>query len=352
MHRGWAGENQGIGAHSDERTGPRCWWLSWVSGVVAVGLLVLWAWSPRDLPDHGTVQVTFLDVGQGDAALVETSDGRAMLIDGGGASESYDLGRVAVAPLLWDRGIRRLDVVVATHPQQDHIGGLAFVVDKFQIGEFWTNGVVREAAFFHRVEEALHRRHVMVRAVSDAEQEVVFGACHIRVMNPRRESRAGLVEASGKQLNNRSVVFRLECGGTVLLFTGDIEQEAEASLVRSGESLKASVLKVPHHGARGSVDESFLRAVHPQVAVVSVGAGNPYGHPAPDMLEAYSRLGIQVLRTDRNGAVMVVGADQGVRFSCESGRRLTRVRLESIGSGKMEGQNLRRLLLGTTSCST
>jgi len=86
--------------------------------------------------------------------------------------------------------------------------------------------------------------------------------------------------------------------------------------------------------------------------VVSVGAGNPYGHPAPDMLEAYSRLGIQVLRTDRNGAVMVVGADQGVRFSCESGRRLTRVRLESIGSGKMEGQNLRRLLLGTTSCST
>jgi competence protein ComEC len=152
-------------------------------------------------------------------------------------------------------------------------------------------------------------------------------------------------------LNNASVVLRLACGETVFLFTGDIEQGAEAALTGLAGALPASVLKVPHHGARGSVFEPFLQAVNPQVAVVSVGGGNPYGHPAPDMLAAYARLGIRVLRTDRDGAVTVVGAAQGVRVSCESGRRFARVRPGSDGESGTEGQNLRRLFRGDAPCA-
>ena len=330
-------------------------WSGWFCGTLALGLLLLWIWSPRDLPGSGAVRVTFMDVGQGDAALVETSDGHTMLIDGGTASDQYDIGRMAVAPLLWDRGIRRLDVVVASHPQLDHIGGLAFIARKFNVGEFWTNGVPREVSFIRRLEEALHERRLTPRVVSDADEVVSLGGCMVRVLNPRRSTAGGFRGLTGKQQNNLSIVLRLECGGTVFLFTGDVEREAEAALagqVGSAGSLPATVLKVPHHGARGSLHEPFLKAAHPAVAVVSVGAANRYGHPAPPMLEAYARQGIRVLRTDRDGAVTVVGTVSGIGLTCEAGRRLKMVKFGQAAAWKREAYNLERLMFGVAPCQS
>lgn len=329
------------------------WWrrvAGWVAGALVMGMLVLWAWAPRDLPEPGSVRLTFLDVGQGDAALVETADGHAMLIDGGTASEKYDVGRMAVAPLLWDRGIRRLDLVVATHPQQDHVGGLAFVVGKFEVGEFWTNGVSRDVAFLQRLEVVIAARGVPVRPVSSAEEDVLVGDCRARVLNPVLSPDGEVHGNDGKRLNNQSVVLHLRCGKSAFLFTGDVEREAEAWLTERGEDLEAAVLKVPHHGARGSVYPPFLGAVKPRVAVVSVGRANAYGHPSQVMLEAYAGLGIPILRTDLHGAVTVKGTDAGLQVSCESGRRLRRVKLGE-GTGNAEVQNIRRLFSEHGTCN-
>ena len=332
--------------------------LAWVLAGV---LLLLWVWFPHDLPAAGTFRVTFLDVGQGDAALVETADGRAMLIDGGGAFDSYDAGRMVIAPVLWDRGIRRLDVVVATHPQLDHVGGLAFVLRKFDVGQLWTNGVVREAAFLQRLERIVTERRVPVRAVTAGDGELALGSCRARVLNPDASEGPGASRAEGARLNNQSIVLHLACGSSTVLFTGDIESEAENRLVRLSKPLRAAVLKVPHHGAKGSVYEPFLRAVNPQLAVVSVGQANAYGHPSPAMVDTYRRLGIDLLRTDRHGAVSIIGTPSGFKVTCQSGRQLKRVALR-IGSviaftagarkgEESEAQNLKRWLNSRGNCA-
>ena len=324
-----------------------------LAGALAGGLLLLWVWSPRDLPAAGTFRVTFLDVGQGDAALVETADGRAMLIDGGAAFESYDAGRMVIAPVLWDRGIRRLDVVVATHPQLDHVGGLAFVLRKFEVGQLWTNGVAREAVFLHRLERIVTERHVPARAVTAADGVLALGSCQAHVLNPDASEGPGAARAEGARLNNQSIVLHLACGSSPVLFTGDIESEAENRLARLSQPLKAAVLKVPHHGAKGSVYEPLLRAVNPQLAVVSVGQANAYGHPSPAMVDTYRGLGIALLRTDRHGAVSIIGTPAGLQVTCQSGREFRRVVLGSGGARRgeeSEGQNLKRWLSSQANC--
>jgi competence protein ComEC len=253
---------------------------------------------------------------------------------------------MAVAPLLWDRGIRRLDYVVATHPQRDHVGGLAFILDKFEIGEFWTNGVRRDAAFLQRLAEVIAARRLRARSVSTADGEVWLEDCRVRIMNPDPLPGAEKPATDGKRLNNQSVVLRLVCGTSSFLLTGDMEREAEAELVRKGDILKSAVLKVPHHGARGAVYEPFLKAVTPRVAVVSVGRANAYGHPSPIMLETYARLGIPILRTDHHGAITATGTARGLELSCESGRQLRAVDRRKGHEWILdaEGQNLKRLL--------
>jgi len=321
-------------------------WRGRVSFLCALGLLSLWAISLRDLPEQGAARITFMDVGQGDAALVETPGGQTMLIDGGGASETFDLGRAVVAPLLWNRGIRHLDVVIATHPQLDHIGGLAFIAKHFEVGEFWTNGMTRPLSFVTALEETLEERHVPVTSVSDLHPQRSLGGCSVTVLNPRGTSPMGLRSTDGKALNNASVVVQLICGQTGFLFTGDMEREAEAALARSSAALNSAVIKVPHHGSRGAVHEEFLGSVRPRLAVISVGGGNSYGHPHSATLNAYERLGAAVVRTDRHGAVTVSSGPSGLTIVCETGSRLRRVK---PGQGDMEGRNFSRLL-GRMSC--
>src|SRR5207245_9977880 len=157
----------------------------------------------------GTCQVTVRDGGQGGGAVGETADGRAMLIDGGAATDAYDAGRMVIAPVLWDRGIRRLDVVVATHPQLDHVGGLAFVLRKFEVGQLWTNGVAREAAFLHRLEGIVTERHVPARAVTAADGALALGSCQARVLNPDASEGPVAARAEGARLNKQSIVLHL-----------------------------------------------------------------------------------------------------------------------------------------------
>jgi competence protein ComEC len=240
--------------------------------------------------------------------------------------------------------------VMATHSQVDHVGGLASIVRDFPTREFWTTGVTRDTVFMHRLDEALQARQVPVRVVSSHDRPSAFGPCEVRIVNPDSGSPPLSPPSAGKHLNNQSVVARMECGSRSMLFTGDIEEEAEARLVASG-LISVNLMKVPHHGSRGSLYEPFLRTVRPELAVVSVGHSNPYGHPTSAMLALYERLHIPVLRTDRDGAITVVLSESGQQVSCEAGRRLTRVQPGGRGAWDAERENLVRLWRTHPVCS-
>jgi competence protein ComEC len=328
-------------------------WPRRLAGALAAALLLLWAWSPQDLPEKGSVRLTFLDVGQGDAAVLETSEGAVMLVDGGGASDVSDQGRAVIAPFLWNRGIRRLDLVIASHPQLDHIGGLGSVLREFPVGEVWTNGVDRDIPFVRRLQAVTAILHIPVRAVTSTDPPLELGSCQVHILNPHlalsnEPARRGAL--AGKHLNNESVVVRVVCGRTAVLFTGDIEQEAEERLVETG-SLASGILKVPHHGSKASLSEQFLHAVNPEVGVVSVGHDNSYGHPSPVMLDLYRRLNIMVLRTDRQGAVTIVQTPSTRRITCEVAQRLKAIVPHRTGSWKAELENLRRLWIPDMPCN-
>jgi len=256
-------------------------------------------------PDH--VQVTFLDVGQGDAAFLEFSNGKTMLIDGGG-SLYLQTGKVAIAPYLWERKIKTIDYLVGTHPQMDHMGGLTYLIQKFNIGEVWTNGVTQDKMFYRLFDKALQEKKVSRKVITTDVALERIGECGVTVLNPTSDQ----LNVSSKQLNNDSLVLRMIChvleeaGAAVsFLFTGDIEKKAEEKIVQSGGPLRSTFLKVPHHGSKNASSDLFLSAVSPAVSVVSVGARNPYHHPHPDTLSRLNQSGTTVFRTDREGAVTV-----------------------------------------------
>lgn len=275
-------------------------------GAVFVAVVLCWwIWSPRVL-DLDQLRVTFLDVGQGDAAVLELPDGQTVLIDGGAAYDSLDMGRTVVAPYLWDRGIRRLDHVVATHPQLDHVGGLASILEKFDVRQYWDNGVVRAEAFYQRLDLILQKRMVPRRVAAAGETITMGAGCRLVALNPPPQtdgSRQLVSVTSGTLLNNMSVVTRLDCGRLSFLFTADIERETIRRLTESRAFVLANVVKVPHHGARSSLDPDWVHTLLPAVAVISVGRHNPYGHPAADVIQAYASRGTQLLRTDEQGAI-------------------------------------------------
>lgn len=267
-------------------------------------LLVWWLWSPRPFPSQDRVRVTFLDVGQGDSAVIELPSQVVFVIDGGAAYERFDMGRGVLAPFLWNRGIRRLDHVVGTHPQLDHVGGLTWVLGHFTVGTFWTNGMTREEEFWQRLDHTATRRDVKLTVASPDRGVVVPGPCQVTFLNPPADRRL-LSAREAASLNNQSVVTEFDCHQRRMLFTGDIEREGLARLQESGMTRSLALLKVPHHGSRNSLETSWLEAATPEVAVVSAGRHNSYGHPAGQVLAAYQSVGAQVHRTDRQGAIWV-----------------------------------------------
>ncbi|MBI3597671.1 MAG: DNA internalization-related competence protein ComEC/Rec2 [Nitrospirae bacterium] len=268
----------------------------------AIGLCVLitTVWIVRLSESHsdGRLRVTFLDVGQGDAAWIEMPDGKTMLIDGGGTYGNYDLGRLAVAPYLWNTGHWRIDYLVASHPQLDHMGGLAYVARKFQVGELWTNGLEKDAVFYDRFRKIVSARAIPERRITGSGLPLLQGSVRIVPLHPE------IADPAGPD-NDQSLVIRIEYGRDVILFTGDIEKTAERELLRWGNLLKTTVLKVPHHGSRTSIDPDFLAQVAPDVAVISVGGNNPYRHPSIETLSAYHALKTRVYRTDQDGAILL-----------------------------------------------
>ena len=274
-------------------------------GAIGLCLLIMTVWIARVWASHpdGRLRVTFLDVGQGDAAWIEMPDGKTMLVDGGGAYGNFDLGRLAVAPYLWNTGRFRIDYLVASHPQLDHMGGLSYLAKKFRIGELWTNGMEKDADFYGRFRAIVSEKAIPEKRITGDGKPKRFGPVRITPLHPTAGTDLKSVPYTLSD-NDRSLVIRIGYGREVILLTGDIERPAERELLRWGDRLQATLLKVPHHGSRTSIDPGFLSRVGPAVAVISVGENNPYRHPSLETLAAYASLGARIYRTDRDGAVV------------------------------------------------
>ncbi|MDD3927325.1 MAG: DNA internalization-related competence protein ComEC/Rec2 [bacterium] len=250
------------------------------------------------------LKVTFLDVGQGDAALIRLPDGETVLIDG---------GQAPLATRLRNMGIGRLRAVILTHPHYDHLGGLLSVVSQIKVDQVLDGCQPHGSSAYERFLTEIKKRRIPFKR-AECGLTMSGGGAVITVLAPGKS----LLKGTGSDLNNNSVVCRLDYGKASFLFTGDIEQAGEEALSRC--RLDARVLKVPHHGSRMSCSTSLLETVRPMVAVISVGRDNDYGHPSGQTLQRLQRAGVRVYRTDRNGSVTVDTDGRSLKIRSERGR--------------------------------
>ncbi|SDY89625.1 Metal-dependent hydrolase, beta-lactamase superfamily II [Evansella caseinilytica] len=252
--------------------------------------------SPLGAGDLLTVH--YIDVGQGDATLLQTKD-TAVLIDGGRHDQNE------VVPYLLDQGIEEIDLLIGTHPHSDHIGQFVPIIETFSVKEVWMSGGETASSTFENTLDAI--------LAADAEyyepragEVFQIGSLSIEVLHPR--------ELSG-DLNHDSISTRIMFGETVFLFTGDAEQEAEREMLATGLELKSHIYKAGHHGSSTSSSERFIERVSPEIVIISAGANNSYGHPHQEVINMFATTGTPIYGTYSQGTVIVTtdGADYEVR---------------------------------------
>jgi competence protein ComEC len=268
-----------------------------VAATLALSLVVL-VLAAANRPD-GRVRVTVLDVGQGDAILVEGGRGGRLLVDGGPDPDRLLIALDARLPP-WDR---RIDLLVLTHPHEDHVAGLALLLTRYRIGRTFEPGMIGPGPGYRAWQAALDRLGLHPGRLATGDR---FGLDQIRfrVLWPDPGGVPREPADGGTAINNVSIVLLGEIGRQRFLLAGDIEEAIDPILIARGLP-RVDLLKVAHHGSRTSSTAAFLDAVRPRVAVASAGAGNPYGHPTKATLDRITARGAQVLRTDRNGSVEV-----------------------------------------------
>ncbi|MBW2615052.1 MAG: DNA internalization-related competence protein ComEC/Rec2 [Deltaproteobacteria bacterium] len=251
------------------------------------------------------LKVTFLDVGQANAALVEFPGGQKMLIDGGGfPSDRFDVGKMVVAPFLWHSKIKKIDYLVLSHPQSDHMNGLRFIAKEFQPKEFWYNGDDVKTASFKELMAIIESKKIKRLLPVDLVEGRKINEAKIDYLYPPPVRKKLNLFYNGTRLNNNSLVLKISFNGKSFLFPGDLEREGEALLVSSKQNaLKSDVLLSPHHGSRSSSTREFLRMVKPGICVISSGQGNFFGFPHEQTLKRLRDIGCRAIRIDRSGAV-------------------------------------------------
>ena len=305
--------------------------IAWAGACVCFALIVLHPQS-AGRPD-GRLRLDLLDVGQGDAALLTFPNGATLLVDAGGRAnfrtaagevegetaarferDTRGIGEAVVSEYLWWRGMARVDYILATHAHADHSNGLNDIARNFRVRAAFLARADEGAAESARLAETLRVERVPVELIGRGDR-LKFGAATVDVLWPPRAGEA--TETLSE--NNDSLVLRVRYGSRVFLLTGDIERDAEAALVAACDDLHSDVVKVAHHGSRTSSTESFVAAVRPSLAVVSVGLASPFGHPHPEVLERLRAHGAQVLTTGERGTITVStdGEDLVVRTFIE-----------------------------------
>ncbi|AYE32961.1 MBL fold protein [Clostridium septicum] len=246
------------------------------------------------------VIVNYIDVGQGDSELIQIS-GKNILIDAGNNDDlAYNY--------LKNLGITKLDYVIATHPHSDHIGGMATIIDNFDIGTFYAPKVTATTRVFERMVTALNNKNVKIK-VPKVGDTLNIGNVTLEFLAPN--------SPKYRKVNNYSIVTKLKYGNTSFIFTGDAESLSEGEILQKQLDISADVLKLGHHGSRTSTSKGFLNAVNPKYAIVSAGKGNDYGHPHEETIKKLNEKNIQVFRTDISGTIIAVSNGSTINFTNE-----------------------------------
>lgn len=262
--------------------------------VVAM-LLTALLWKIVGGIDDRQLHVYVLNIGQGDSILVRLPTGENILIDGG--PDGTVLRELAEVMPLYER---KIDVMILTHPHADHMNGLLDVLRHYEVGSVIITGVFYKSSAYDEFVEQIARKKIPVFfAHSDIDYRL--GTVALDILYPLKLVQGDRYE----NLNNSSISFRLLSNDGTFYFSGDLEKEGEEELLKSGQDLRADVLKAGHHGSRTSSSEAFLDLVQPEIAVISCGINNTFKHPHPETLEHFSERGIQFFRTDLDGRVEI-----------------------------------------------
>lgn len=270
-------------------------------------------WGFKDLFKKD-LTLTFIDVGHGDSILIEFPKGKRMLIDGGGLPrDDFDIGKNVIAPFLWKKKIKRIDTLVLTHPDPDHLRGLNFIASQFSIGQFWESGIKISSEPYNQLEETILKRNIKRYYINESYPPQNINGVEISVLNPPKIVNPEASISNPSYINNHSLVLRLKYKDIVILLPADIERDAELRISKMSDLLRADVLKVPHHGSLSSSSEIFIRKVKPIYAILSTSERTKGSLPHPDILKRYEKLGSKVLRTDRDGAITIVTDGENIR---------------------------------------
>jgi competence protein ComEC len=296
-----------VGLSAAIRMRKNTWWASSVAIALLATAVVIatYPFPPRLTPQH--LELTVLDVGQGDSLFLSFPRGRTMLVDAGGELGNFhsggmhsgiDVGEDVVSPYLWSRGLKHIDVVALTHAHQDHLGGLTAIFENFRVDEFWVGRDIQSDAYRQVLAAApAHGVHIRHLKQGDTFSEDSVSA---DILWPD-----DLSEGQSAK-NDDSLVMRLTDGAESLLLAGDIERPSERKILAEEQRVAVNFLKVAHHGSKTSTTDPFLSAAHPAFAAISVGRENSFGHPSPEVTERLEQARVHVYRTDRDGAVTAI----------------------------------------------
>ena len=272
-------------------------------GIVLLGADVAYWWNERY--QRKELRVTHLNVGQGDAAVLELPGSKVMLIDAGGnAVGDFDTGEAIVAPYLRSRKILKVDYLVVTHPRIDHYGGMRAIANEFSPLEFWSGAARGQTGRFDDLEEALERRKILRVALNDRQPCRTIDQVNFCALYPPIE-----------KSEEGSVVLRLEYGRLRYLFAGDIAKRDELLLLQRADEVRSAVLKVPRHGGPTASTPEFLAAVRPSLAIVSAGGRSRNETQREEIVERYRHVGAEILQTSSDGAIIIEGDGNRLRYS-------------------------------------
>ena len=282
----------------------------WVASLIGLSVVVIWVWDAACHERGRLLEVVILDVGQGDAAIVRFPDNRTMLIDGGSRRSyyderkrrqvDYDVGKRIIEPYLDFHGIRKLDMVVLTHPDIDHGGGLEYILQRFKVASVLGISDTPFASQMHMRLHAIVKAYDIPYSFLSAGEIELTPTATLNLLHPIDAASTNLFD---EDTNDDSLVMKITYGEIDILFTGDIGKAAESRLIASGQNLRSEILKVPHHGSRTSSSAPFLDAVQPRYAIFSLGQRNRYQLPHENVIERYQARGAVLLRTDEAGAI-------------------------------------------------
>ncbi len=275
-----------------------------VAGIVSVLLLADVIYWVNTRFFHNDLRVHVLDVGQGSSVLLEIPNGYTILIDGGGFSDNkaFDMGASVVAPFLWGKKIGTIDTIVLSHPDSDHMNGLIFIAQHFNIQNFWSTNDKATSGTFFELQKTISEKQIHHPCFQELPDSQIINGVEIRILHPKKDFLFHGKESGS--LNNNSLVLKVTYKNHSFLFPGDLTAKGEKKLVQAyGCNLQSTVLLSPHHGSRSSNSELFLSAVKPEYAIISAGWKNRFGMPHQAVLDRYNSLGSHIYRTDENGCV-------------------------------------------------